>query len=41
MDVVDEGEGDIDVELDGNDNLDLGLVSEHNNDDPESDRSTL
>ena len=44
-DVVDEEEGDIDdesdVELDGNDQLDLGLDFEQNNDDLESDRSNL
>ena len=44
-DVVDEEEGDIDdesdVELDGNHQLDLDLDSEHNNDNLESDRSTL
>ena len=42
---VDEEEGDIDdesdVELDGNDQLDLDLDSEHNDDNLESDRSNL
>ena len=44
-DVLDEEEGDIhdesDVELNGNDQLDLGLDFEHNDDDLESDRSNL
>ena len=41
MEFADEGKGDIDdesdVELDGNDQLDLDLDSEHNDDDLESD----
>ena len=41
MEFADEGKGDVDdesdVELDGNDQLDLDLDSEHNDDDLESD----